>query len=151
MADRKEVKRLQEIAYEMRKKLLHLCGSYEGPVHIGGDLSMTDLLIGLFHHGLNVNPNNTKDPARDRFLLCKGHGADKKYLTPAKRIFKSLGINLARHRYRNVQFEGQNETVRTYVRRMCQHGLCCYAALRVNYNHRLAAGLYGSSLCGVGA
>ena len=47
MADQKEITRLQDLAYEMRRKLLNLCGSYQGAVHIGGDLSMTDLLIGL--------------------------------------------------------------------------------------------------------
>ena len=46
MADKQEVMRLNELAYEMRLKLINLCGKYEGSVHIGGDLSMTDLLIG---------------------------------------------------------------------------------------------------------
>ena len=69
MADKQEVQRLNDLAYEMRKKLINLCGVYEGSVHIGGDLSMTDLLIGLFHHGMNVDPNNIANPKRDRFIL----------------------------------------------------------------------------------
>ena len=80
-----------------------------------------------------------------------GLGTDKKILDTDKRIIYLGGINLARHRYRNLQFEGQNEKGRAYVRRICQHGLCCYAALCANCDHRLAAGLYGSSLGGVGA
>ena len=80
MADPKEVKRLEDLAYEMRKKLLNLCGHYEGAVHIGGDLSMTDLLIGLWHHGLNVNPKDLRMPTRDRFILSKGHGAVCMYI-----------------------------------------------------------------------
>ena len=87
MADPKEVARLQKLAYEMRKKLINLCGHYEGPVHIGGDLSMTDLLIGLFHHGLNVDPNNIKNPRRDRFLLSKGHGAVCMYIAMSLKGF----------------------------------------------------------------
>jgi transketolase len=87
MADRKEVERLQDLAFEMRKKLLNLCGHYEGAVHIGGDLSMTDLLIGLFHHGLNVNPRNLQDPKRDRFILSKGHGAVCMYIAMSLRGF----------------------------------------------------------------
>jgi transketolase len=74
MADPKEVKRLQQLAREMREKLLNLCGHYDGIVHIGGDLSMTDLLIGLYHHGMKVDPGDIKSPTRDRFLLSKGHG-----------------------------------------------------------------------------
>jgi len=87
MADQQEVNRLKELAYELRKKLLYLCGSYDGAVHIGGDLSMADLLIGLFHYGLNVDPNNIKMPTRDRFILGKGHGAVCMYITMAMRGF----------------------------------------------------------------
>jgi transketolase len=85
MADPKEVRRLQDLALEMRKKLLNLCGNYDGIVHIGGDLSMTDLLIGLYHHGMKVDPKNIKSPTRDRFLLSKGHGAVCMYIAMALR------------------------------------------------------------------
>ena len=87
MADQNEVRRLQDLAFEMRKKLLNLCGNYEGAVHIGGDLSMTDILIGLFHHGLNVNPKDLQDPKRDRFILSKGHGAVCMYIAMSLRGF----------------------------------------------------------------
>ena len=85
MADPKEVRRLQELAFEMRKKLINLCGCYDGIVHIGGDLSMTDLLIGLYHHGMNVDPKGIKAPDRDRFLLSKGHGAVCMYIAMSLR------------------------------------------------------------------
>lgn len=85
MADPKEVKRLEELAYDMRQKLINLCGHYDGIVHIGGDLSMTDLLIGLYHHGMKVTPDNIKDPYRDRFLLSKGHGAVCMYIAMSLR------------------------------------------------------------------
>jgi len=75
------------LAFEMRKKLLNLCGHYEGAVHIGGDLSMTDLLIGLWHHGMNVNPKDMKMPTRDRFILSKGHGAVCMYIAMCLRGF----------------------------------------------------------------
>ena len=87
MADKKEVQRLEDLAYEMRMKLINLCGVYEGSVHIGGDLSMTDLLIGLFHHGLRLNTDDIKDPKRDRFILSKGHGAVCMYIAMSLRGF----------------------------------------------------------------
>ena len=87
MADSKEVSRLKDLACDMRKKLLYLCGTYEGVVHIGGDLSMTDLLIGLFHHGMNIDPNDILSPTRDRFILSKGHGAVCMYIAMALRGF----------------------------------------------------------------
>jgi transketolase len=85
MADPMEVQRLIKLAYEMRKKLINLCGNYDGIVHIGGDLSMTDLLIGLYHHGMKVDPKQIKSPTRDRFLLSKGHGAVCMYIAMALR------------------------------------------------------------------
>jgi transketolase len=85
MADPKEVERLRKLAFEMRKKLINLCGCYDGIVHIGGDLSMTDLLIGLYHHGMNVDPKGIKAPDRDRFLLSKGHGAVCMYIAMSLR------------------------------------------------------------------
>ena len=33
------VAELEDLAFELRSKLLQLCGTYEGAVHIGGDLS----------------------------------------------------------------------------------------------------------------
>ena len=87
MADLNEVRRLQDLACDMRKKLLYLCGTYEGVVHIGGDLSMTDILIGLFHHGMNVDPSDIQSPTRDRFILSKGHGAVCMYIAMALRGF----------------------------------------------------------------
>jgi transketolase len=85
MADPEEVKRLQKLAYQMRRKLISLCGHYDGVVHIGGDLSMTDLLIGLYHHGMKVDPTDIKSPTRDRFLLSKGHGAVCMYIAMSLR------------------------------------------------------------------
>jgi transketolase len=85
MADPNEVRRLELLSGEMRRMLLHLCGHYDGNVHIGGDLSMTELLIALYHHGMNVDPTDFRNPERDRFILSKGHGAVGMYIAMALR------------------------------------------------------------------
>ena len=85
MTSREEIYRLEDLACEMRVKLLELCGSYAGSVHIGGDLSMTDMLIALYHHAMNVDPKDIKLPTRDRFVLSKGHGAIAMYAAMAMR------------------------------------------------------------------
>lgn len=87
MASEQQIARLKELAYEMRKKLLQFCGSYEGTVHIGGDLSATDMLIALYHYGMNIDPNDICMPERDRFIMSKGHGAFAMYLAMALRGF----------------------------------------------------------------
>jgi transketolase len=84
-----EIKRLEDLAYELRRKLLTLCGTYEGAVHIGGDLSVADILTALFSYGLRVNPADIADPQRDRFVLSKGHAAVCMYIAMSIRGFFS--------------------------------------------------------------
>ncbi|MEY4102472.1 MAG: hypothetical protein RIR88_606 [Actinomycetota bacterium] len=83
------VAELEDLAYELREKLLYLCGTYEAPIHVGGDLSLADILTVLYHYGLNVDPNDIANPARDRFVLSKGHAAVCMYITMAMRGFFS--------------------------------------------------------------
>ncbi|WP_110588193.1 transketolase [Microbacterium suaedae] len=84
---RHDVAELEDLAYELRRKLLELCGTYEGAVHIGGDMSVADILTALFHHGLRIDPDDIRNPARDRFVLSKGHAAVCMYIAMAMRGF----------------------------------------------------------------
>lgn len=43
--------------------------------HIGGPLSMTDLLVALYFRHLRIDPDKPDDSDRDRFVLSKGHSA----------------------------------------------------------------------------
>lgn len=47
--------------------------------HVGGDLSVIDILTVLYFEVMNVSPGRKDDPDRDRFLLSKGHCADALY------------------------------------------------------------------------
>ncbi len=82
-----EVARLEDLAYELRVKLIQLCGTYEGAIHIGGDLSTADIMTVLYQHGMNVDPADIKMPGRDRFVLSKGHAAVCMYIAMAIRGF----------------------------------------------------------------
>jgi len=81
------VAELEDLAHELRRKLLLLCGTYEGAVHIGGDLSAADIFTALYHYGLRVDPGDIANPKRDRFVLSKGHAAVCMYITMAMRGF----------------------------------------------------------------
>jgi transketolase len=83
------VAELEDYAFELRSKLLYLCGTYEGAVHIGGDLSVADMLTVLYQYGMNVDPSNIANPTRDRFVLSKGHAAVCMYIAMAIRGFFS--------------------------------------------------------------
>src|SRR6201990_2074163 len=52
--------------------------------HIGGDLSVTDILVTLFGAVLDVDPADPTRPDRDRFILSKGHCAGALYATLAR-------------------------------------------------------------------
>lgn len=49
--------------------------------HIGGSLSIVDILSVLYNGFLKINPKNPNDSLRDRFLLSKGHACASLYST----------------------------------------------------------------------
>lgn len=55
--------------------------------HPGGSLSAADIYTFLYFEEMNVDPQNPKDPDRDRFVLSKGHTAPGYYSTLANRGF----------------------------------------------------------------
>ncbi len=87
MADKKEILHLQELAYKARRNLVELCGAYNGSIHMGGDMSMMDVLTCLFQRTMHVAPELQKESERDRFILSKGHGAVGMYIVMALKGF----------------------------------------------------------------
>lgn len=73
---------LHAIAQDLRREDL-LMIQRAGAGHIGGDMSVVDILATLFAAILNVDPAAPNDPARDRFILSKGHTAGMFYATLA--------------------------------------------------------------------
>lgn len=58
-----------------------------GAGHIGGEMSVIDLLTALYFDIMNVDPANPMDPNRDRLVLSKGHTALALYITLSKKGF----------------------------------------------------------------
>jgi len=58
---------------EVRKEIIKLVVTAGGG-HVGGGLSMTEILLAMYYHVLNIDPKNPKKEDRDRFILSKGHG-----------------------------------------------------------------------------
>jgi len=67
------VKELEKAALEVRINLLRLCN--KEVIHIGGDLSITDVMTALWVYQMRFNPKDIKDECRDRFVLSKGHAS----------------------------------------------------------------------------
>ena len=58
--------------------------------HIGGDMSVMDILISLYYRQMNVSPQNMDDPDRDRFVLSKGHAMESYYAVLCGKGFLEL-------------------------------------------------------------
>ena len=53
--------------------------------HPGGSLSCADILAVLYFNQMNIDPKQPESPARDRFVLSKGHCAPALYATLARK------------------------------------------------------------------
>ena len=51
--------------------------------HTGGSLSCVDILNVLYNHVLNVTPETTNSPDRDRYIQSKGHSVEALYVVMA--------------------------------------------------------------------
>ena len=71
-----------EFAKNIRKRTIEMVFNAQAS-HVGGALSMVDLLAVLYSKILNINPKNPISADRDRFLLSKGHACSSLYATLA--------------------------------------------------------------------
>lgn len=55
--------------------------------HIGGDMSVIDVLVALYFKEMNISPENMDDPDRDRFVMSKGHSVEAYYAVLAAKGF----------------------------------------------------------------
>jgi len=58
-----------------------------GKGHPGGSFSAAEIVTALYFTVLNINPDNPEWPARDRFILSKGHACPVWYTALAHRGF----------------------------------------------------------------
>lgn len=79
-------KQLRDAATRIRRSVVEMVGRARLG-HIGGDLSVTDILATLFFGVLRLDPTAPRAPERDRFILSKGHCAAALYSTLALRGF----------------------------------------------------------------
>jgi transketolase len=73
---------LQGASKHLRRQILTTIHA-AGLGHVGGDLSVADILVTLFHGVLRIDPALPGWPERDRFILSKGHCAAALYATLA--------------------------------------------------------------------
>ena len=69
---------LKEICKDMRCDIVTAIG-HVGVGHIGGCLSIVELLAALYFSEMNIDPANPKMAGRDRFICSKGHAGPAVY------------------------------------------------------------------------
>ena len=81
-----EKQRLKDIARELRLTVIDVM-AWSGGAHVGGSLSIIDILTILYFKYLDVHPADPQWDERDRFILSKGHAAAGLIPVLAKRGF----------------------------------------------------------------
>lgn len=84
-----ENKELKKLAYELRQDTVDIIMAGGGG-HIGGDMSIMEILVELYFDQMNISPENQNDPDRDLFVLSKGHSVEAYYSVLAKKGFFPL-------------------------------------------------------------
>ncbi len=84
-------KQADEMAVRIRKNILRAIAS-EGKGHIGGALSVSDVLAVLYSGVMNIDPENPRKADRDYIVMSKGHCGPAMYAALAAKGFFSEEI-----------------------------------------------------------
>ena len=105
MLEKKEIERIKKFALQIRIGAVEQFKA-RGFGHVGGSLSIADVLAVLYGSVMNVDPANPSNPDRDKLICSKGHAGPAVYATLALKGFfpyeelKTLnqpGTNLPSH------------------------------------------------------
>lgn len=89
--EKKRQTELSIVSNKVRKHALTAVFSAKSG-HPGGSLSVADLLTYLYFEVMNIDPQNPKNPDRDRLVLSKGHTAPALYGVLAERGYFSTDL-----------------------------------------------------------
>jgi transketolase len=77
---------LESVARNLRYQAIQM-SHQAGTPHLGSVLSCIDIVVAAYWRVLRIDPAQPAAPARDRFILSKGHAAPALYATLAARGF----------------------------------------------------------------
>lgn len=96
-------------SYQLRRDIIEMIYK-SGAGHVGGDLSVVDILTVLYFNVMNVSPEKKDDPDRDRFLLSKGHCADALYCVLGERGYYDVNEAISTFSQFGSRFIGHPNT-----------------------------------------
>ena len=77
---------LRKLAYKLRQDVVQMIINGKGG-HIGGDMSVMEVLTVLYFKVMNVNPENFGKAGHDHFIMSKGHSVETLYAVLAEKGF----------------------------------------------------------------
>ena len=84
--DGRKIVNYKAFSFDLRKNVIDMIVAGNGG-HIGGDMSVMDILITLYFRQMNISPENCEDPDRDLFVMSKGHCVEALYSVLAAKGF----------------------------------------------------------------
>lgn len=81
-----DLRELSRLAYDLRKDVVDMIVAGKSG-HIGGDMSVMEILVTLYFDQMNISAENQDDPERDYFVLSKGHSVEAYYSVLARKGF----------------------------------------------------------------
>ncbi len=84
---------LKDVAREIRCDVIHSI-AHLGVGHIGGCLSVVELMAVLYFEAMNIDPKNPQMEGRDRFISSKGHAGPAVYAALANRGYFDKSVLL---------------------------------------------------------
>ena len=83
------MKNLKYLSSKLREDCVNIIMAGGGG-HIGGDMSVMEILTDLYFRQMNISPENPEDPDRDLFILSKGHSMEAYYAVLCEKEFLNL-------------------------------------------------------------
>jgi transketolase len=83
MHSQRVIEEVEEKALDIRKGILGIMAAGKRG-HLGGSLSIADIIAALYFHQMKVDPKNPRWEDRDRFILSKGHSVLAQYVALAE-------------------------------------------------------------------
>jgi transketolase len=65
--------KLKKLALDYCEAIIRMSNHHSFGIHVGGSLSLAEVLTVLYFHAARVDPQNPDWPDRDRIVLSKGH------------------------------------------------------------------------------
>lgn len=80
---------LKKLSYTLRMNVIDMIMNGKGG-HIGGDMSVMDILVTLYFKEMNISTENFNTPNHDHFIMSKGHSVESLYAVLAEKGFFPL-------------------------------------------------------------